>query len=240
MEAFKLGKILENQVIDVQLALLSLGEAREELKKTMKQRKDLAIAEHDTSYKEIDTSGLFSNGDTKEYDAAIAELMETNRAQAEEIRTLKLQQESNAIMLCEANEQKKRAIEEKAMIEDDKRNIANRLEAKAIEFERISNMQLDTLNQMMNAHHELNMKDIEISTLKMQNEQLQNDLRREREISESYNKPNEAIKYFEQLLKSPRSTNDTSGLGYTSTEEGESSKSAEERGNKTKNVKPTC
>ena len=105
-------------------------------------------------------------------------------------------------MLCEANEQKKRAIEEKAMIEEDKRNIANRLEAKTIEFERISNMQLDTLNQMMNAHHELNMKDIEISTLKMQNEQLQNDLRREREISESYNKPNEAIKSFDKVIKS--------------------------------------
>ena len=83
-------------------------------------------------------------------------------------------------MLCEENEQRKRAIEEKVMIEDDKRNIANRLEAKSIEFERISNMQLDFLNQMMNAHHELNMKDIEISTLKMQNEQLQNDLKREK------------------------------------------------------------
>ena len=46
----------------------------------------------------------------------------------------------------------------------------NRLDAKKIEFERISNMQLKTLSQMMNAHHELNMKDIEISTLKMQNE----------------------------------------------------------------------
>ena len=90
---------------------------------------------------------------------------------------------------------------------------------------------------MMNAHHELNMKDIEISTLKMQNEQLQNDLRREKKISEIFNKPNEAIKYFEQLLKSPRSTNDTLGLGYSSTEEGKSSKTAEERGNKRKKYK---
>ena len=63
------------------------------------------------------------------------------------------------------------------MIEDDKRNIANRLEENSIEFERISNMQLDSLNQMMNAHHELNMKDIEISTLKMQN-----DLKREKKF----------------------------------------------------------
>jgi hypothetical protein len=74
----------------------------------------------------------------------------------------------------------------------------------------------------------------------MQNEQLQIDLRREKEIAESFNKPNEAIKYFEQLLKSPRSTNDTSGLGYSSIEEGEPSKTAEDRSNKNKNAKPTC
>ena len=91
MEAFKLGKILENQVIDVQLTLHSLEKARDELKKTMKRRKDLALAENDTNYKEIDTTALFSNGDTKEFNAAIEELMETNRSQAEEIRTLKLE-----------------------------------------------------------------------------------------------------------------------------------------------------
>ena len=86
----------------------------------------------------------------------------------------------------------------------------------------------------------MNVKDIEINTLRLQNEQLQNDLRREKEIVESFNKPNEAIKYFEQLLKSPRSNNDTSGLGYTNTEEGDSSKNAEERSDKGKNTKPTC
>ena len=58
------------------------------------------------------------------------------------------------------------------MIEDDTRNLAKRLEEKSIELARVSNMQLDTLSQMMNAHHELNVKDIEVSTLKMQNEQL--------------------------------------------------------------------
>ena len=50
---------------------------------------------------------------------------------------------------------------------------------------------------MMNDHHDLNVKEIEITTLKLQNEQLQNDLTRERKIAESFNKPNEAIKYFE-------------------------------------------
>ena len=52
------------------------------------------------------------------------------------------------------------------MLQDDKRNLANKLE-KSTKLTNISNMQLDTLSQMMNAHHELNMKDIENSSLKM-------------------------------------------------------------------------
>ena len=110
---------------------------------------------------------MFVNGDSKEFDAAIVELMEKNRAQVEEIRSLKMEPESQAMMLCEITKQKKRVIEDRAMIEDDKRNHANILEEKSIKLTRVSNMQLDTLSQMMNAHHELNMKDIEISTLKM-------------------------------------------------------------------------
>ena len=110
---------------------------------------------------------MFANRDSKEFDSEIAELMEKNRTQAEEIRSLKMKQQSQAMMPCETTEQKKRAIEDRAMLEDDKRNLAKKLEEKSIELTKISNMQLDTLSQMMNAHHELNMKDIEISTLKM-------------------------------------------------------------------------
>ena len=93
---------------------------------------------------------------------------------------------------------------------------------------------------MMNLHYELNVKEIEISTLKLQNEQLQNELKREKEFADSFNKPSEAIRYFEQLLKSPKSTRDTTVLGYTSNEEGESSKATKERSIKGKNSKPTC
>lgn len=41
-------------------------------------------------------------------------------------------------------------------------------------------------------------------------------------------------------MRSPRSNKDTARLGYTSTKEGESSKSAKEMSNKGKNSKPTC
>ncbi|MFA1255990.1 hypothetical protein, partial [Klebsiella pneumoniae] len=118
------------------------------------------------------------------------------------------------------------------MLEDDKRNLANRLEEKSTELTRISNMQLDTLSQMMNTHHELNVKDIEVCTLRMQTKQFQNELKREKEIEKNINKSSEAIKHFEQLLKSPRSAHDTLGLGYTSTEVGESSKNDEQRSDK--------
>ena len=42
------------------------------------------------------------------------------------------------------------------------------------------------------------------------------------------NNPNEALKYFEDLMKSPRGMNDTTRLGYNSTtKKGESSKIGE-------------
>ena len=85
----------------------------------------------------------------------------------------------------------------------------------------------------------MNGKDIEITTLKLQNDQLRNELREEKEFIESFNKPSEDIKYFEKLMKSPRFNNDTDGLGYTSTEEGKSSKTSEQIKKKDKNYKPT-
>lgn len=227
-------------MIDVHLALHKVEEAREELRKSLKRRKEIAIAENDINYRDIDTTQVFANGDIKEFDASITELMEKNRVQVEEIRSLKMEHESQAIMLCEITEQKKRVVEDRFMMEDEKRNLANKLEEKYTKLTRISNMQIETIAQMMNLHYELNMKDIEISTLKMKNEKLQNDLKREKEILESFNKPNKAIKYFEQLLKSPTSSHDTQGLGYTNTEEGESSKTGEERNKKGKKTKPTC
>ena len=45
----------------------------------MKIIKDMAIAENDIYYKEIDTTKVFAKGDSKEFDAAIAELMEKKK-----------------------------------------------------------------------------------------------------------------------------------------------------------------
>ena len=62
MEVYKLGKTIENQVIDIHLALQQLDEVRDELKSSLKRIKEIAILENDTHYKEIDTLELFIDG----------------------------------------------------------------------------------------------------------------------------------------------------------------------------------
>ena len=89
MEAYKLRKIIENQRIDIQLILHQLNEAREELKKSLKRRNEIGIEDNNTRYKEMDTTKLFANGDSNEFDAIVADLMEKNKIQAKEINNLK-------------------------------------------------------------------------------------------------------------------------------------------------------
>ena len=94
MEVYKLGKIIENQGIEIKLILHQLDKEREELKKYLKRRKEIAIAENETQYIEMYTTKIFANEDSNEFDAIVADLMEKNRAQAKEIINLKLEQES--------------------------------------------------------------------------------------------------------------------------------------------------
>ena len=107
-----------------------MNEARDALRSSLKRRKEISIEENDTHYKDIYTTKLFREGNSSELDAAIADLMKKNRAQDKEIRNLKLEQESQAIMLCEVTKQKKKAIEDKTILEEEKRILANKLEEK--------------------------------------------------------------------------------------------------------------
>ena len=133
-------------MIDIQLALQQLNEARDSLRSSLKTRKEISIAKNDTQYKEIDTTKLFTKGNSSEFDVAIVDLIEKNRAQDEEIRNLNLEKESQAMLSCEVTKQKKKAIEDKTILEEDKRTLANRLEEKSKELSKISNQQLDTLS----------------------------------------------------------------------------------------------
>ena len=62
-------------MIDILLALQQLNEARDALRSSLKRRKEIAIEENDTHYKEIDTTKLFIEGNLSEFDGAIIDIM---------------------------------------------------------------------------------------------------------------------------------------------------------------------
>ena len=92
MEVYKLGKVIENQKIEIQLALHQMNEERDELKCSLKRRKEIDIEGNDTHYQEEDTTELFADGNSSEFGAAVADLMERNGALTEEVKNLKIEQ----------------------------------------------------------------------------------------------------------------------------------------------------
>ena len=62
---------------------------------------------------------------------------------------------------------KKKDEEEKVLIEDDKRTLISRLDENTSDVQKIDNMQLDRMNQLMIFNHESNGKDIYITTQKL-------------------------------------------------------------------------
>ena len=101
MEAYMLSKNIENQKIDIQLLLHQLRDTRDILLQSMKKRKDMAIQSNKSNFKEEDTTRLFDNGNTSEFDATIANLMEKNNTLKEEVTNPKREHEIQEIRLCE-------------------------------------------------------------------------------------------------------------------------------------------
>ena len=140
MEVYKLGKTIENQKIEIQLALHQMNEVRNELKISLKRRKEIYIQDNDTQYQAIDTTELFANGNSNEFDAIVADMIEKNGTLTKEVKNIKREQEVQSIFLYEVTEYKKKDEEEKVMIEDEKRILTNRLEEKTSEVNKIANM----------------------------------------------------------------------------------------------------
>ena len=64
-------------------------------------------------------------------------------------------------------EQRKKAIEDKVMIEDDIRILRNRLDEKTFDTQKLTNTQLELMNQIMVTNQELMTSDLKIATLKI-------------------------------------------------------------------------
>ena len=135
-------------------------------------------------------------------------------------------------------EQKKKFEEDEIMVKEEKRQMATRLEERSLDVHNLAKNQLDITNQLLLENQELNRKAMEITILRSQSGQLRDELRSKKELLEIMNKPSESIRYFKELMRSPRSSIHSCVLGHINhssfTEEGESSRSGEKRNAKSK------
>ena len=149
-------------MIDILLILQHLETTSWDLKKSSKGRKDLAIQIKEFHYEEVETEGLFETINSN--DTTSTNLLEKKRL-LNKVIGLKRKHEIQLVRICEVTEQKKKVEEDKVFIEEDKRIIETRLEERISNVQKLTNIQLDMMNQLMHENQNLNKKDVEIENL---------------------------------------------------------------------------
>ena len=85
MEVFKLNKAIDNEKIDLELAIRQLKKEKEQLSRSLKRRKDLAIQMNDHLYTKERIKDIHSASSLDEANEAIKELLENNGSLQEEV-----------------------------------------------------------------------------------------------------------------------------------------------------------
>ena len=78
--------------------------------------------------------------------------------------------------MCEVVEQKKKAEDDKAMAEEDKRMMTTRLDERTHDVQTMAVNQVDMANQLLLVNQEISRKDLEIVNLRSENSQLKDEL----------------------------------------------------------------
>ena len=78
MEIFKLDKAIENEKLDLEMALVQLKEAKEHLSLSLKRRKELARQMNDLMFVEERIEDFFPSSSSDEAKNAIKEFLEKN------------------------------------------------------------------------------------------------------------------------------------------------------------------
>ena len=93
MEIFRLDKPIDNEKLDLEMAIAKLKKAKEKLSQSLKRREDLAIQMNDHLYIEEIIEDLISTRSSDEANEVIKELLEKNCSLQEEVRKLRREQE---------------------------------------------------------------------------------------------------------------------------------------------------
>ena len=78
MEIFRLDKAIDNEKLDLEMAITQLNKAKEKLSQFLKRRKDLAIQRNDHLYIEERIEDLHPSSSSDEANEVIKELLEKN------------------------------------------------------------------------------------------------------------------------------------------------------------------
>ena len=148
MEIFRLEKVVENEKLDLQVAMDHIKKLKERLSNSLKRRKELAIQMKDQTYIEERIEDLCKERISKEADVAIEDLLAKNLTLHEEVRKLKREQKIHSMRMCEV-------IEWKDKIEDEIKLINARLEEKENEVQQLSLQQVDIISQLEVANQEV-------------------------------------------------------------------------------------
>ena len=78
MEIFRLDKVIENEKLDLEMAIVQLKEAKEHLSQSLKRRKELTSQMKDLKYVEENIEYFLPSSNTDEANNTIKELLENN------------------------------------------------------------------------------------------------------------------------------------------------------------------
>ena len=141
MEIFRLEKAIDNEKLDLELAIGQLKKAKEQLSQSLKRRKDLAVQINDNLYTEERIEDIYPERNSDQADDTIKDLLEKKFNLQEEVRKLKREQEIESARLCEVMEEKDKAKEE--------------IEEKNNEIQQLSLQQENFIDHLTNANEEL-------------------------------------------------------------------------------------
>ena len=113
MEIFRLDKAIDNENLDLEMAIVQLKKAKEKLSQSLKRRKEHANQMNDHLDIEERIEDLHPSSSSDEANDAIKELLEKNGSLQEEVRKLRREKEIQSIRLCEIMEQKKKKKKQK-------------------------------------------------------------------------------------------------------------------------------
>lgn len=97
--------------------LQQLEVAKEELRKTLKRIKVIAIQLNDTQYIEVEIEGLLESGKTSNSKQALTKMLEKSYNLVKEEKDLKIEHENQSAALCEEIKKKKKEMEDKLKVE---------------------------------------------------------------------------------------------------------------------------